>query len=181
MASKQIHIFATRKDLEPGILKIEEKYPLKYTLCGLFLSEKAQLWNSLIKTEDLGYTTKKIQSCCKEYLVLRAETDLKIGNVPQHAGGIRYEIDQLLNQKSITIRPGGIYDSGILMCGRIATASDDPDSVKLYREFCRAITKGFWKHRGYNVGPEALQLAKAGVRLITMHIDEDRKYDLKPE
>jgi hypothetical protein len=51
--------------------------------------------------------------------------------------------------------------------------------MKLYREFTRAVTKGFKKTGNYYVGPEALRLLDSGIRLITMGTDEPVEYDLK--
>ena len=71
-----------------------------------------------------------------------------------------------------------MFDEQYLICGRIGTASDNRDSVQLFREYSCSITQEFRKHRNFFVGLEALKLQQKGVRLITMHIDESKEYDL---
>lgn len=60
----------------------------------------------------------------------------------------------------------------------MGTASNNLDAAQLFRDFSRLITGDFRKHRDYFVGPDALKMQKEGVRLITMHIDEAKEYDL---
>jgi hypothetical protein len=178
MASKQIHLFATRRDIEPTIRLVEGKSRLKYALCGLFSSRDIRLYSSLLECESLGRAAGGNHSLCDEFLVLDVNAELKIRDVPQRLGAAKYAVDQLWNPVSICFRPGGLFGDEFLICGRIGTASDHPDAVQLFREFSRSITREFRKHRDYYVGPEAFTLRQKGVRLITMHVDEAKEYDL---
>jgi len=180
MATKQIHLFATRIDLEPGIQAIERKARLKYALCGLFDVAPRGALSSLLEIETLGTTTAPNQSLSQSYLVLPTDCDLEVREVPQKTGGTSYAVDQRQNPRSVVFRPGGIFGSGFIIAGNIGTASTDPDSTKLYREFSTAIRGGFKRFGAYYIGPQAFHLYKEGVRLITMHTDESPEYDLKP-
>jgi hypothetical protein len=179
MATKQIHLFATRHDLEPGLRLIEGKRALKYVRCGLFSSPEVLSWRSLLDVETLGKAAAGNQSLCERYLVLKADAELHVRSVAQVSGGTRYAVDQLENPISIVCKSGGVFGDGFLICGHVGTASNHPDSVQLFREFSRSLTHDFQKHDGYFVGAEALELQRRGARLITMHIDESREYDLK--
>jgi hypothetical protein len=178
MASMQIHLFATRKDIEQGIRLFERENSLKYTLCGLFPSSDVHVYSSLFQIENLGKTTAPNQSLCDEFLVMKCGVELEIRDVQQKSGGVKYAVDQQSNPASVCFRPGGIYHDEFLIAGRIGTASSHPDAAHLFREFGRAATQGFRKQREYFVGPDAFRLYQDGVRLITMHVGEDRKYDL---
>lgn len=177
MASKQTHFFATREDLEPG-LRTLEKNPLKYVLCGLFPSESAPAFESLLALESLGRASQGNSTLCDQYLVLPRGAELKIRSVPQRKGGTKYAVDQLANPVSIIFQPGGRFGENALIVGSAGTASEHPESLALLRSFGQAVTRGFKKVRQYLVGTEALNLQQRGVRLITMHVDEDREYDL---
>jgi hypothetical protein len=181
MASKQIHIFATRCDLEPGIRLIEARYSIKYTLCGLFTSPEAHIWHSILDVENLGKATRGNQSLCERYLVIRENVKLQIRSVVQSSGGILYAVDQLHNPNSIVFQPGGAFGDDHIISGHVGTVSNHSNAAQLLREFSCSITRDFRKHRGYFIGPEAFKLQKKGVRLITMHVDEAKEYDLEFE
>jgi hypothetical protein len=179
MAHKQIFLFATRRDLEPGIRLIEAERSLKYALGGMFLTAEVQVWQSLLDVENIGQASGGNQSLCEEYLVFPKEMNLNIRDVPQHSGMKKYAVDQLLNPASIAFRPGGLFGKGFLIVGRIGSASNQPESLRLLKEFSRALTHNFQRHDMYFVGNEVLELHRTGTRLITMHIHEDSQYDLK--
>lgn len=179
MPPKQIHLFATCQDLEPGIRSIEARRHLKYALCGLFQSPTTQTWRSVLDAPNLGKTTKGSQSLCDRYLVLQADTDLRVRSVAQADGGTRYAVDQLQNPESIVFLPGGSFGDGYLICGHIGTASNHPAALHLFRDFSRSVTLEFRKHRNYFVGPEACKLQQTGMRLITMHVEEAKEFDLE--
>src|SRR4029077_6577782 len=151
MASKQIHLFATRHDLEPGIRSIEARRPLKYALCGTSPSADARIWCSVLDVENLGKALKGNQSLCERYLVLQGDAELRIRSVAQSSGGTRHAVDQLHNPVSIVFQPGGTFRAGFLICGHIGTTSNPPDAVQLFREFSRSVTRKFRKHRDYFV------------------------------
>jgi hypothetical protein len=190
--SKQKHIFATRSDLEPGLSLIDSQRQLKYVaLClysatsrGTFIvvphkSPEFESYTSLLGVDRLGINLTGQHVTGEDYLVLDSGKELEIEAVPQRKGGVHYFAGQLLNPSSICFAPGGLYQNQCLISGRIATISEDLESIKLYREFTRAVTKGFNKVGNYYVGPEALRLLDQGMRLITMGMDEPIEYDLK--
>jgi hypothetical protein len=106
------------------------------------------------------------------------DADFQVRRVAQADGGTRYAVDQLHNPTSIVFQPGGAFGDGYLLCGHIGTASNNPDALQLFRDFHRSVTREFRKHRDYFVGSEAFKLAQEGVRLITMHVDEAKEFDL---
>lgn len=176
--SRQTHIFATRSDLLTGLRLVESMRNMKYALCGMFDTQKTDVFTLSDLQNTIGHTKSKDHVGGNCYLVIDAEKDLKTEKVHQRRGGIKYSISQLLNPVSICFQPGGMYDNRCLICGHIGTASDDAVSIELYRIFARAITKEFKKIGVYHVGREALALMESGLRLITMGVDEPMEYDL---
>jgi hypothetical protein len=179
MKRHQTHIFATRADLGPGLEFIDSNRHLTYALMRLYKSPDYESYHSLLELDRLGLNPTGQHVLGDDYLVVERSEDIRIRSVLQNKGGIHYFVDQQFNPKSICFRPGGIYEGHSLISGRVGTASDDSDSIELYKTFTKAVTKGFKKIGNYKVGAEALGLMDQGVRMITMGIDEPPQYDLK--
>jgi hypothetical protein len=172
-------IFTTRLDLIPGINRIESRMPLKYVKTGLLGCNKIKCFDSMTEIKELGvnHTGKYITGI--SFLIVDRNEEIKIRKVKQNTGACLYAVDQLENPNSIIFQPGGIYENGYIIRGNIGTTSETQKSRKLWRFFSKEIIKGFNKIKDWYVGPEALKLADSGFRLITMHIDQSREYDLR--
>jgi hypothetical protein len=181
MASKQIHTFATKKDLVESLGRIEAEREFTYYSCGLLDSPEVLKFNSLLDWQHLGIHKTKDHVTGDRFLVLNHRIALKIREVPQRKGGVKYAVDQLFNPSSIIFAPGGFYQHDYLITGHIGTASDDSDSIELYKFFCKRFTKGYSKVKAWNVGPGALKLLGNGLRFITGSVSQNPIYDLSPE
>lgn len=173
-----VHIFATRRDLEPGITSIESLRSLQYALCGMYESPRLTLHRSLLLVDHLGVSLTGDHITDARYLVLGSEHEVHVRRVPQTDGKMVYAVDQMENPASITFQPGGIYRDGSLVCGHIETIAVDRDASSLLRDFSRAVTKGFKKIGVYRVGPEAQRLLDEGGRL-TSNVKSPPEYDLR--
>lgn len=135
--------------------------------------------DSLLNVPSLGSNATGDHITGQDYLIVDKDTEIRFESVVQRKGGIHYFVTQELNPISITFSPGGLYQDRYLICGHIATISEHPDSIELYKTFRKSLTKGFKKIGNYKVGPEAQRLMDQGVRMITMGVDEPPGYDLK--
>src|SRR5262245_50921977 len=149
--AKQTHIFATRSDLLPGLNVIEAQRPLKYVLHDLYKSPVSKEYSSLVELDELGINKTGDHARGAQYFVFDARNETKMRAVPQRKGGVHYFVD--VDPTSIVFWPGGMYEGSCLISGHIGTALDNRCSLELYREFARAITKGFKKVGNYHVGP----------------------------
>lgn len=177
MRGRRKFLFATRNDLEPGIRAFEAKRSVKYMETGLFETFPTEVYSSLLEVPDLGiakYGQAPLEAC---YLVLDASTEVRIREVPQRRGGVRYALDAVANPKSINFRPGGMYQDRCLIMGEITTMPDDPTSIELYRLFVREVTKGFVQVQECRIGPEAFRLLESGMRL-TQDVRAPTEYDV---
>jgi hypothetical protein len=181
MASKQIHFFATKKDLAGSLARIEAGRKLTYYFCGMFDSPKIESFKSLLEWQYLGTHKTQDHVTGNRFLVLNSETSLNVREIPQSKGGVKYSVDQLINPPSIVFWPGGFYEDKHLITGHIGTASGDSGSVELYKSFCKQFTQGYSKVKSWNVGPEALKLLGSDVRFITGSVGQNPIYDLSPE
>ena len=104
---------------------------------------------------------------------------MNVREVEQVDGGIRYIVDQLKNEKSVFLWPGGIHRNQYLICGHIATIHTGEKSKKIYSMFEKSIKKQCKTKVGrYYVGNEAIKLRNK-VRFITININQSEEYDLK--
>lgn len=176
--SRKTHIFAVRSDLEPGLKTIEAKHELAYTLCGLFENASLKVHDSLLGLESLGFNPGGSHVTGDCFLIVDRAEEINVRKVPQRRGGIRYAVDQLANPKSIVFWPGGLYQNKGLISGSIGTASDNADSIALYREFAQTLKRGFERIREYWVGPEASRLLDGKMRLM-QNYKSPPEFDLK--
>lgn len=175
--SKEIFFFATRSDMFNNLKEIDTVRKIKYIKCGGYDFKHYIEFDSVDKLKNLGInTTGNHQG--ESYLIQDASIPIVAREIKQSDGGVKYFIDQMVNRTSIVFWPGGIYEKDYLICGHIATISDDKTSLELYKFFTKIFIKGFKKVGRYYIGKEAFELSKK-MRLITMSINQPLEYDLK--
>jgi hypothetical protein len=173
------HFFATKDDLLPGLQQIELKRTLKYVLAGKLERPERVTYDSLLDFPQLGTNLSGSHVIGPHFLVMDQNEEPVVETVPQQDGGVLYFLTQLKNATSIVFWPGGLYEEKNLICGHINTASDNKESLDLFRDFSRTITRDFKKIGSYFVGPKALVLMSQGVRMVTISIKSPREYDLR--
>lgn len=178
MSSHQNLFFATSADLLRLASIVEGSKRFDYILTGMFESPNPAVFHSAEAIPNLGKATEVNAINCASYLVVRPGQPVAVRPVPQFEGGQLYAIDQELNPDSITLHPGGAYDEEILLYGRIATVSETPLAVDIYRQFQSALKKTFKKIGRYFVGDEALDEMARGKRL-TIGALSPQEFDLR--
>lgn len=178
MKKNQICFFAGKSDLESLLRSIESKWQLQFVTAGLFDSPKVTSIESLLTSPDLGRLAVGDFVLAPRFLVVRREISINVEEVPQRRGSVKYAVDQLTNPKAIIVRPGGLFDEKCLISGEVSTASNDADSLELFRAFAQAIRTQFTKVNDYYVGKEAGDLLDNGCRL-TANVKSPIIYDLK--
>lgn len=171
-------IFTTRSDLMPRIEWIEAQRDLHYAISDMYESKDIEILDSLLGVKEIGYNYTGQYITGTQFLVVERKYKIKVEKVKQRRGGYLYAVDPFKNPHSIIFQPGGIYNDSKLIRGNIGTVSESKKSIELYKFFSKGIVKGFTRIEGWYVGPEALELYKSGIRLITMHINEPPEYDL---
>lgn len=157
--------YATAQDLAPVLSSLEAQKSLQYTLTGLLKMNKPQTYFSFADIPNFSQASHPNAIANPTYLVSLRGTALRTYEVPQEAGGVRFAISQKLNEDTITFSPGGWYGTQVILYGRVATISANLSSKNLYNLFAKAFRGNFAKIQEFLVGPEALDLARRGVRL----------------
>jgi hypothetical protein len=136
-------------------------------------------YDSLFNVPNVGFTLSGDWNRIDNFLVMKKETLLNIETVPQRVGGVKFAVDQLMNQKSVTLKLGGIYKDAenVIVAGRVATVSEDSDSNELYKLFTTKLKKEFKKIGTFYVGRKAEEKLKMGWRLVTNE-KSPKEYDL---
>ncbi|MBI3143580.1 MAG: hypothetical protein HYZ16_12205 [Bacteroidetes bacterium] len=179
MKSRQIMFFAVLEDIEQILKNIETTIEVHYYKTGLMDSKNIPNYSSIFDTPNVGVALSGDWNRIDNYLVMKKETLLNIETVPQRTGGIKFAVDQQMNQKSVTLKHGGIYNGAenVIVAGRVATVSEDSDSNELYKLFSNKIKKKFKKIGTFYVGKIAEEKLKEGWRLVTNE-KSPREYDL---
>jgi hypothetical protein len=172
--------FGTADDLLPVFERVEKRQRLEYTLRGL-------LETPTLVTVYSGADIPTLRSPAPnanaiggyQYLATASGASVRLREVPQIRGGIRYTFDQATTPDSVEVTPGGFFRPDVLLNGRVATISTTAFSKQAYRAFASAIATYFVRIRAFYVGPQAADLFHRDCRL-TSGADSPREYDLAP-
>lgn len=165
MRRNQSLFYATAKDIALVLSMLESQKDLEYTSTGQFEASKPQTYRSYMKIPNLGLASHPTAVANPSYLVSLRGTPIRAREITQKTGEHRFAFDQQLNEDTVGLWPGGRYGSDIILYGTIGTVSDTAVSISLYKFMVNALRERFDKVDEFFVGPEALQLGKAGFRL----------------
>jgi hypothetical protein len=178
MSRNQILFYATKQDLAPVLSSLEAQNSLEYTLTGMFDKNRLQTYFSYTDIPNFGQASHPNAIASPTYLVSLRGTALRILEVPQEAGGVCFDISQMLNADTIIFSPGGWYGNDVILYGSIGTVSNSVTSKNLYNLFAKAFREYFRKVQEFYAGTEALNFARRGVRL-TIGAASPAEFDLK--
>src|SRR5437660_1262910 len=118
--------FATRNDLTPGILRLEEKWLLTYIEERPWPSPRYEELGSALEIPDLGYQRADGVGYGRTYLVLPRRQRAKARSVHLFSGETDFRTDSQSNPEAVMLHPGGIHPSGALLGGYITVAERKP-------------------------------------------------------
>ena len=138
---------------------------------------------------DLGDALRAVESVLNidyvedgllsEPLVVLADTPITPKPIPQRHGGIRYEVGPSECPGHMIFSPGGKYGDGVLISGQLGLSYFEDDvSREIYSVFQSHFFAKFSKKLHHWIGPEAMDLWKAGARL-TQDVGRSREFDLR--
>ena len=170
--------FATADDLLPIFERVEKKHSLAYTLHGVLESPVLTTVHSGAAIATFRAPAPSPNAIAGyQYLATPASVAVRIREIPQVRGGIRYTFDQATTPDSVEVTPGGFYRPEVLLYGRVATVSTTAFSKQVYRAFASAIAAQFVRIQAFYVGSHAEELFRRGCRL-TIGADSPPEYDL---
>jgi hypothetical protein len=175
-----LNVFAANQDWLPVFAAVEAAGSVAYASAGVLLVDRVTTFRRGADLPDLGRAAARASVECPYYLASPSAAGFQTRAVTATDGVRRYYLDQRENQQTVEVCPGGEWEQGVLISGRVATSSDSPESLALFSRFDRALRRHFIRVRAYLVGTEAQRRLSAGWRLTTA-AHSPRTYDLAPE
>ena len=177
MTSRSFRIFATKDDLLSIFLDFQHNTKIHYFKCG-------RMYN-LIETSDItkdtlfgintkgNHTNNQWLICHNDTIPLKRKNNMCLDK-------FIFFLDQELNESSVVINIGGVYEDNALFPTEISTIwYEDAESKELYtmlKKSCKKYTT--CTQNGYLVGKNAFS-CKMQYRFCTINIDSPPMYDLK--
>lgn len=177
MKSKQTMFFAMYEDIKQVFQDIEITIDIRYYKAGLLNNDHSPTYNSIFDTPNIGIVLSGDWNKVDNYLILKSTRTLNIREVRQRTGELKFAVDQMTNLKSVELKLGGVYKDNIIVAGRIATISEDEESIEIYKLISTKIKKAFKKIGSFYVGKIAEEKLKEGWRLVTNE-KSPKEYDL---
>lgn len=176
--SKEIYFFTLKQDLYNIIKSVEQTISLKYVMNGMYDSPDINIYSSLEEYNDLGIK-KSGEHQSESFLVLEEKCNLNVRQVKQIDGSIKYFVDQLQNENSIVLWPGGIYENQYLICGHVGTIKMSDVSKKILGLFQKSIKRQCPNRSGRFWYSNEVRNMNNQFRLITINVNQPKEYDLK--
>lgn len=176
--SKQIFYFAPKNDIVDIFKAIESNHSIKYTWAGLFDSVPPNI-NSIDEfTGELDNLPYGDWIRNQSFLITPKDYVIRIREVEQRKGGVKYAIDELRND-GLTLTPGGNYKKEAVIAGKLSTGSKSDFSNSILRDFKSIIKSNSIKKHGFYVTKGAIEKYSKGWRLTT-EFRTTIEYDMNP-
>jgi hypothetical protein len=175
-----LNVFAANDDWLLVFDGVEASGGVTYGTAGVSPVDRVASFPRGADIPNRGQAMARASVECPYYLASVNSAGLRTRAVTAVDGVRRFYVDQRENPQTIEVCMGGQWEDGILISGRVATASDASQSLALFRRFERELRGHFVRVRAYLVGPEANRRLAAGWRLTTA-AHSPRTYDLAPD
>jgi hypothetical protein len=177
---KQIFFFATPADIIPVLRRFESNAPLKFVEMGTLSTPNRKIYLEASQIPDPGIATHETGSLSKGYMVSHRDTKNHMDVSITRKGEKRWNLLNSDNEEAVILGMGGLWKTGTLLPGGIATLHQASVAQQLMKWFLLALKQeGFIKVREWWLGKEALEMLKAGKRLTTTAEQSPPEFDLK--
>ena len=171
----RVQFFALKDDLIDLLVCLEGKCSIKYAELSQESCDQIIEYGSASQIPQLS-CAGVLATGRRVLLIAESQDDFVIRRVPQEDGTIRFFLDQLDNQDTISLDSGGAYDEQTIVCGSVDSCSDSPKSAELMKIIRSIIRKSWVSIQSAYVSPRAEAVLDSGGRL-TWGLRPD--YDLK--
>ena len=166
MASRSFRVFGTRKDLESVFYEFQELNLVKYYKCGRHENKI----DEITKTIDVGMSLNG-SHIGNQDLVIKDDKSICFDKYKH--------ISQYLNETSVSINLGGLYDENTIVPTTVSTIwYDNKISKEIFNDL-RKIMKRYASTtiNGYMILKNAYS-KKEQLRFVTIGAQSPREYDL---
>jgi hypothetical protein len=177
---KQILFFATPSDVVPLLERFQANSPLQFVEIGTLPTPDRETYLDAGGIPDPGIATHETGSLSKGYQVSKRGTVNQVRSSITKKGEKRWNLFNADTEETITLSMGGIWKTGTLLPGSVATVHGDATAQQLMKWFQLALKEeGFTKIRNWWVGKDAMKRLMAGERLATTAEQSPPEYDLR--
>jgi|ERR1700754_4780739 len=160
----QLSFFAMRDDLLPICEGVESREKIGYVEEGYRPKLDFPSFSSAALIPSLSVAKADSAVSTTRYLIL--DTSQKVGfEVDRIGDRDLYAVYQGVNPEGIELSPGGVFQDGILLSGRVATMGFTKRSNQLYRLYASRMKKRFTRVGAYYIGVSAYSCLERGWRL----------------
>jgi hypothetical protein len=168
--------FAAHDDLVPVMLDVERLVPIQYTRCDNTERNDYPTYSSIAQIDGVGIATGTQSALCTAHLITPRGTEVVVRTV-HTIHGVRYAVDQLMNNVSTRLLQGGAVEELAVYEGNLGTAYTSGFTRKLHAAMRRSMLRRFAKNGIVFIGPKAEAMHRAGARL-TIGLDSPPQCDL---
>ena len=177
---KHILFFATPADIAPVLHRFESNTPLKFVEMGTSSTPNRPIYLESSEIPSPGIATHETGSMSQGYMVSHRDTKNHVSVSVSKRGEKIWNVFNSDNEEATTLTMAGIWRTGTLLPGSMATLHPTPAAQQLMKWFQSALKQeGFTKFREWWVGKEAGEMLKAGKRLTTTAEQSPPQFDLK--
>jgi hypothetical protein len=177
---KQILFFATPADIEPVLRRFEANASLKFVEMGTLSTPNRAIYLEASQIPNPGIATHETGSRSQGYMVSLRDTKNHMEVSTIRGGEKRWNLFNAHNEETVVLGMGGLWKTGALLPGNMATLHQTPVAQQLMKWFLTALKQdGFTKVREWWLGPEAMEKLRAGKRLTTTAEQSPPEFDLQ--
>ena len=171
-----VYFFTTPDELIVVLQEYEDGNPIKYYPCGIV--DSLEDYASAADIPDFGKPENESSIGSGSFLIAPAANAPRLRSIQTITNQINHHLDQLVNEESVVITPGGFWKPDVLLGGHLGTANATDFSKDQIRRFRTALRRRCTKHTVYWIGSGAAKAYANNVRL-TQSEQSPTKFDLK--
>ncbi|MFC2250028.1 hypothetical protein ACETRX_10420 [Labrys portucalensis] len=182
---KQVLFFSTQSDISPVITSLEKDSGVIFVRSGHYDIMDPPVLSSK-DLSNVGIATSETASTSISYLIMPSNSKIisreYISEDPMTFGRKQWSVYNGFNEDSVEMTLAGIWEGKVLLPGSVKTMHNTPFAQMVIRKFASLLKQAqFKKIQSWWLGPEALQMLRAGKRLSTTAVQSPPDYDLRPE
>jgi hypothetical protein len=178
---KHVLFFATPTDIVPVLRRFESNTPLKFVETGTVSTPNRAIYLDSSEIPDPGIATHETGSLSQGYMVSNRDTMNHMRASVTKKSEKQWNLFNSDNEETVVLTVAGVWKTGTLLPGSIATLHQTPVAQQLMKWFQFALKQeDFTRIREWWLGREALEMFRAGKRLTTTAEQSPPQFDLKP-
>lgn len=164
---RYVHFYATASDILPVLRRLEDDLPLKYVPTGKRREINRPIYLTYTEIPSPGIATGESGSSSITYMVSLQDIKNTMYEFRDTEGRRQWLLSNGDNPDSVVLTLAGLWKTGTLLPGNMATLHETPHAQRIMKRFHDAVkAERFIKYNVYWFGPRAMERLRAGGRLV---------------